>query len=149
MKFEGTVQLNGKTATGIPVPEEVVAALGGGRRPKVLATVAGHTYRSSVGAMNGTFMLSVSAEVREAAGVTAGDTVEVELRLDTEPREVSVPADFAEALARVPEARRFFDGLSYSNRRWHVLQIEGAKSEATRTRRIEKSVALLASGKAR
>lgn len=74
MKFEGTVQLNGKTATGVPVPEEVVAELGGGRRPKVLATVAGHTYRGSVGTVNGTFMLSVSAEVREAAGVAAGDT---------------------------------------------------------------------------
>jgi hypothetical protein len=149
MKFTATVLLSGKTATGVVVPPEVVEALGGGGRPKVLATINGHTYRNSVAPMGGRHMLGINADVRRQTGVSAGDTIEVELSLDTAPREVTVPDDFAAALDAVPEARATFDRISYSNRRWHVDSIEGAKTEATRRRRIEKSVALLAQGKAR
>lgn len=92
-------------------------------------------------------MLPVSKEQREAAGIGAGDELEVELELDTQPRELAVPEDFSQALDGNAEARRFFDGLSYSNRRRFVLNIEGAKSADTRLRRIEKSVGLLADGK--
>jgi hypothetical protein len=149
VKFTGAVLLSGKTSTGIRVPEQVVTALGAGKRPKVKATVNGYTYRSSVAPLGGEFMLSVSAEVRERAGVAAGDNVEVELELDTERREVSLPPDFAAALDAHPEARRTFDGLSYSNQSWHVLQVEGAKSEETRQRRIAKSVDALRQGRVR
>jgi len=148
-RFTASVEQSGKTATGIEVPAGVVEALGGGGRPKVVATVNGYTYRNSVSPMGGRHMLSVSADVREKAGVAAGDTVEVTLELDTAPRELEVPADFAAALDAEPEARRFFDGLSYSNRQWHVLQIEGAKTDETRQRRIAKSLALLRDGRAR
>jgi len=148
-RFTASVEQSGKTATGIEVPAGVVEALGGGGRPKVVATVNGYTYRNSVSPMGGRHMLSVSADVREKAGVAAGDTVEVTLELDTAPRELEVPADFAAALDAEPEARRFFDGLSYSNRQWHVLQVEGAKTDETRQRRIAKSLALLRDGRAR
>jgi uncharacterized protein YdeI (YjbR/CyaY-like superfamily) len=113
----------------------------------VRATVAGHTYRSSVASMGGRFLLGVSAEVRRAANVAAGDEVDVALELDEEIREVVVPDDFAEALAAVPAARAFFDGLSYSQRRWFVLGIEEAKKPETRVRRIDKAVARLAEGR--
>ncbi len=109
--FRGTLELNGKTATGIRVPNEVVAALGSSQRPAVHVTIAGYTYRSSVASMRGVFMLPVSADVRENAGVAAGDELEIALELDTEPRVVSVPPDFAEALDHDAQARRFFDGL--------------------------------------
>src|SRR3954468_1137990 len=89
----------GKTATGIHVPDEVVEKLGGSKRPAVRATINGYTYRTSVASMGGVFMLPVSAEVRERARVAAGDSVDVHLELDTEPREVAVPPDFATALA--------------------------------------------------
>ena len=79
----------------------------------------------------------------------AGDTIDVDLELDTEPREVEVPSDFAEALEAEPAAKAMFDSLSYSNRSYHVLSIEGAKTQETRRRRIEKSVATLKAGKAR
>ena len=125
----------------------MVEALGSGKRPKVRATVAGHAYRSSVGSMGGRFLLGVSAEVRRAANVAAGDEVDVALELDEEAREVVVPHDFAEALAAVPAARAFFDGLSYSQRRWFVLGIEEAKKPETRARRIDKAVARLAEGR--
>ena len=136
-----------KTATGIEVPEAVVVALGRGRRPPVRVTVAGHSYRSTVTPMSGRYMVSLSAENRAASGVSGGDEVEVDIVLDTEPREVTVPADLAEALDAEPEARRFFDGLSYSNRSRHVLSIEGAKTAETRQRRIAKSVALFLDGR--
>jgi uncharacterized protein YdeI (YjbR/CyaY-like superfamily) len=81
--------------------------------------------------------------------VAAGDTVDVDMELDTAPREVSVPADLAAALDAEPAARRTFDDLSYSNRSWHVLSIEAAKTDETRQRRIDKSVATLREGRAR
>ncbi|HSS34645.1 MAG TPA: YdeI/OmpD-associated family protein [Patescibacteria group bacterium] len=147
MNFTATVELGGKTATGIEVPPEVVAALGSSRKPPVRVTINNYTYRSTVATMGGRFMVGVSAEVRAAAGIAAGDVVDVELELDTAPREVSVPADFAAALDRDPDARRFFDGLSYSNRLRLVLNVEGAKTDETRQRRIAKSVAMLHEGR--
>jgi len=94
-------------------------------------------------------MLPISAEVREHAGVAAGDTVAVDVEPDAAPREVRLPADFAASLAADADAKRFFDGLSYSNRQWHVLSIEAAKTAETRQRRIEKSVGALRDGRMR
>jgi uncharacterized protein YdeI (YjbR/CyaY-like superfamily) len=94
-------------------------------------------------------MIGVSGEHRGPAGVTAGDEVDVDLQLDTAPRVITVPSDFAAALDAEPAARRTFDGLSYSNKSWHTLQIEGAKAPETRARRIEKSIAALAAGRIR
>lgn len=149
MKFRATLELGGKTATGIEVPTEVVDELGSGKRPAVRVTIRGHTYRSTVASMGGRFMLPVSAENREGADIAAGDDIDVDLELDTEPRAVTVPADFAAALKRETKAKKFFDGLSYSKQRWHVLSIEGAKSPETRQRRIEKSIGMLREGRAR
>ncbi len=147
MKFRASVLATGKTATGIEVPTEVVERLGS-KRPKVRATINGYTYRSSVAPMGGTFMLSVSAEVRDRAAVTAGDTVDVDIELDTEPRDVAIPSDFDRALQDDASAKRFFEGLSYSQKRWFVDGIEGAKKPETRHRRVEAAIARLREGKA-
>jgi hypothetical protein len=149
MRFRTMILQSGRTATGIQVPEEVVQALGAGRRPAVKVTVNGYTYRSTVAVMGGAFMIGLSAEHRAAAGVAGGEEVDVDIDLNTAPREVSVPADFAAALDAEPAARRTFDGLSYSNKSWHVLQVEGAKTDETRQRRIAKSVDILKQGRAR
>lgn len=149
MKFQATIKGAGKNATGIPVPAEVMTALGAGKKPAVTVTLGGHTYRNSVGTVDGAPMISLSLENRTKAGVAAGDTVEVEIELDTAPRTVDVPNDFAAALDAEPEARRTFDALSYSNRRWHVEAVTGAKTDETRQRRIVKSVGMLREGRAR
>ncbi len=149
MRFRTTLLQNDKTATGIRVPDDVVEALGKGKRPPVRVTINGYTYRSTVAVMGGDYMLGVSAENRAGARVKGGDEIDVDLELDTAPREVSVPADFAAALEAEPNAKRTFDGLSYSNKSWHVLQIEGAKSDETRQRRIMKSVQALGEGRIR
>ena len=146
MRFTTTIELGGKTATGMRVPAEIVTALGRGQRPPVLVTIGGHTYRSTIAAYRGSYFLPLAAEHREAAGVAAGDTVEVELELDDQPREVTVPTDLAEALAAAPSARTAFDTLSYSNQRRIVLEVEGAKAAETRARRIAKAVAALREG---
>ena len=149
MRFRTTLLQNDKTATGFRVPDEVVEALGKGKRPPVRVTINGYTYRSTVAVMGGDYMLGVSADNRAGAGVKGGDEIDVELELDTAPREVSVPADLAAAIEAEPGAKRTFDSLSYSNKSWHVLQIEGAKSDETRQRRIVKSVEALREGRIR
>ena len=148
MRFRATLVLGGKTATGIEVPREVVESLGSSKKPAVTVKLGTHTYRSTVATMGGKFMLPVSAEVRQAAGVVAGDEVDIELELDTAPRELLIPDDFSQALDAEPGARAFFDGLSYSNRRRFVLSIDDAKTPETRQRRIEKSISSLREGKA-
>ena len=149
MRFRTTLRLEGKTATGFEVPPDVVEAMGKGKRPPVTVTVNGYTYRSTVAAFGDVYMLPVAGEHRAAAGITAGDEIDVDLELDAAPRDVAVPTDLATALDAVPLARRTFDALSNSNKKWHVLNVECAKSEETRRRRIEKSVATLGEGRSR
>ena len=149
MKFRTTILQGDKTATGIQIPDEVVEGLGSGKRPPVRVTINGFTYRSSVAVVSGRFMVGVSAENRAGAGVAGGDEVDVEIKLDTEPREVMVPDDFAAALAAEPKAHEMFDRLSNSNKGWHVLQVTGAKTDETRQRRIAKSVSTLREGRPR
>jgi hypothetical protein len=130
-------------ATGLPVPAEAVAAMGKGKKPPVVVTLAGHTYRSTVAAYGEVFMLPLGAEHREAAGVNAGDQVEVTIELDEAPRTVAIPDDLAAALAGKPGAAAAFDKLAPSMRKEYVRQVETAKAAETRQRRIAAIVAKL------
>ena len=142
MKFRTLVEPP-EPMRGLEVPPEVVEALGGGARPPVTITVKGHSWKSRVAIMRGRHLLGLSNANRQAAGVATGDEVEVELELDTEPRVVVEPADFAEALDADPVARAAYDKLAYSHKREHVRAIESAKQPETRRRRIEKAIATL------
>ena len=148
MSFRATLEQSGKTAAGILVPEEVVKGLGRGKRPPVLVTInRGYTYRSTVAVMGGRYVVGVSTDNRQAAGLQAGDELEVDLQLDIEPREVVVPPDLAVALDDCPEARMFFDCLPYSSKMRHVMSIEAAKTDQTRRRRIGKVVEMSREGR--
>jgi len=147
MRFHTTILQTGKNTCGIQVPPEIVEQLGAGKKPKVRMTLNGYTYRSSVAVMGGVFMVGVTAEVRANAHVAGGDELDVDIELDTDVREVTVPDDLAAALNADAEAKRFFDGLSYSNKRRFVEPIAQAKTEETRQRRIAKTVAALHEGK--
>jgi hypothetical protein len=149
MRFHTTILQSDKTATGIRIPDEIVEGLGAGKRPPIKVTINGFTYRSTVAVMGGDCMVGVSAVYRAGRGVAGGDEVVVEIELDTERRVVTVPGDFAAALVAEPAARRTFDTLSTSNKCWHTSQIEGAKSDETRQRRITKSIAALREGRIR
>ncbi|MFD0475293.1 YdeI/OmpD-associated family protein [Nonomuraea thailandensis] len=131
---------------GLEVPEEVVEALGGGKRPRVTITLNGHTWKSRVAIMRGRCLLGLSNANRRAAGVATGEEVEVELELDAEPPVVAEPGDFARALDADPAARAAYDRLSHSRKREHVLAIESAKKPETRARRIDQALARLRDG---
>ena len=137
MDFRTVIEQSGATATGIPVPDEVVAGLGPGKRHAITVTLNGYSYRSSVAPYRGKYMIALSAENRAGAGVAGGDEVDVTIELDDQPRTVEEPEVLTAALNADPAARAAFDALSLSNRRRHVLAIDGAKTDATRARRLE------------
>lgn len=146
--FDTTVAASGNN-TGIIVPMEIINHLAAGRRPQVVVNVNGYEYRSTVGIMGGNHMISISAAVRKAAGLSAGDSIHVTLTVANAPQEVIVPADLAAALAADERAGAFFEKLSNSMQRFHVDNVNGAKSDETRKRRIEKAVSLFRDGKQR
>jgi hypothetical protein len=145
MEFRSTVVLGGKTATGIQVPDDVVEELGSGKRPPVVVTVGGYTYRTTVAPMGGAFWIPLAAEHREAAGVQAEQEVDVSIELDTAPREVALPEDLSGAMDDA--ARTAFDGLAPSHKKEWVRWVEEAKKPETRTARIDKTVESLRAGK--
>jgi hypothetical protein len=146
--FDTTVAASGNN-TGIVVPEEVIEQLAAGKRPPVLVTVNGYEYRNTIGVMGGRHMISISAAVRNATGLKGGDPVRVTLTVADTPREVTIPADFAAALAADEQASAFFGKLSNSMQRFHVENITAAKSADTRQRRIDKAIALFRAGEQR
>jgi len=142
MKFRSYVEPP-EPMRGLEVPPEVVAALGGGKRPAVTVTINGHSWKSRVAIMRGRCLLGLSNANRKAAGVATGDEVEVEVEIDAGPRVVAEPTDFARALDADPVARTAYDRLTYSRKREHVGAIESAKKPETRARRIDKALAML------
>jgi len=148
-EFRAEIELAGTTATGIEVPPAVVEQLGSGKRPAVTVTFNGHSYRTTVGSMNGRFLIPVSAAIRQAAGASAGDVVDVVVELDDAPRTIEVPPDLAVGLAGDATAKAFYEGLSYSHQRAYVDWITGAKKAETRERRVAQAVDMLNAGTTR
>jgi hypothetical protein len=148
VSFEATVAATGNN-TGIVVPDEVIEQLAAGRRPPVLISLNGFEYRNAIGVLNGKPMISVSAAVRTATGLKSGDPVHVTLTVADSPPEVTIPADFAAALAADEQAGAFFGKLSNSLQRYHIDSVAAAKSADTRQRRIDKAIALFRAGKQR
>ncbi|GAA4238703.1 hypothetical protein GCM10022254_55740 [Actinomadura meridiana] len=142
MKFRTLVEPP-EPMRGLEIPPEVVDALNAGARPPVTITINGHSWKSRVAIMRGRHLLGLSKANRAAAGVEIGEEVEVELELDTEPRVVVEPPDFARALDADPTARAAYDALTHSRKREHVRAIESAKKPETRQRRIEKALTTL------
>jgi hypothetical protein len=140
IRFRTELELGGKTATGFRVPAEVVEQLGRGQRPPVVVSIGSYTYRSTIAAYTGLYMLPLAAEHRERVGLKAGDKFEVGVELDTEPRIVEIPEPLAATLNEL-NLMRAFRSLSYSNQRRHAESVAGAKTDETRRRRIEKVVA--------
>jgi Bacteriocin-protection, YdeI or OmpD-Associated/Domain of unknown function (DUF1905) len=141
MKFRAELKLSGRN-TGIVVPPEVLAALGGGKRPRVRVTLNGFAFSVTPGSMGGNVMIPVSAERRAEAGVEGGNTYDIGIELDATPDTIAPPQDFAEALAGAGLTAAF-DALAPSHRKEHVRAITEAKATETRLRRIEKAVATI------
>jgi len=147
--FRAELLQSGKTTAGFEVPDEIVNELRGGGHPKVVVRIGGYEFRTSIARMGERYMLGVSNERRTESGIAPGETHDVEVTLDTAPREVELPEDLANALAGDAEAKIFFDTLSYSKQSWHVLKVLEAKTPETRARRVRTSVEMLRDGRAR
>ncbi|HEX5263080.1 MAG TPA: YdeI/OmpD-associated family protein [Phenylobacterium sp.] len=147
MKFAATVVPSGN-ATAVEVPAEAMKALGPQARPPIVVTINGHSWRSRIALMRGQILVGISAENRAGAGISEGETVEVDLELDEAPREVAEPADLAAALDAAAGARAAFVRLPFGLKRKYVAEIEQAKSDETRLRRINKLVATLSEPRA-
>jgi len=143
MDFDATLELDGKTATGITVPPEVIDGLAAGKRPAVRVTINGHTFSTTIGSMKGAFKIPVSAERRGLIGATAGDQLRVSVVPDSAPAEMEVPSDLAASLASDQAAAEFFAGLTASQRKGFIVPIEDAKTPDTRARRVEKAMTAL------
>lgn len=148
VEFDTTLSSFGNN-TGIEVSKGLIEQLGAGQRPPVLVNLNGFEFCTTVGVMSGKHLVGVTAATRKATGLAGGDPVHVVLTVAIEPRQVVVPDDFAAAMAANPPAATFFAGLSNSLQRFHIDNVNGAKSADTRQRRIEKSVALFLAGKQR
>lgn len=149
MRFRAELEATGKNTAGFEVPAAVVADLDGGGHPKVKVTVDGYSFRTSIAKMGGRYLLGVSQDRRAEGGLSPSETYDVDVELDTAPREVELPDDLAAALDADPAAKEFWDTLSYSKQSWHVLQVTGAKKAETRSARVAKSIAMLREHRAR
>jgi hypothetical protein len=147
LSFTATLVPRGPAAAIVLDGEQVAAVGEGAKRFPVAASVNGYTWRTTIVRMRGEFVLGLSRAVRTEAGVQAGDTVRVELELDTAPREVDVPAALATALAADPHAGAAFAGLAYTHRKEYARWIAEAKREETRERRVAQALQMLAEGK--
>jgi hypothetical protein len=137
--FQTEILKTGKNTTGIDVPEKVIEELGAGKRPLVKVKVNDYSYRSAVAVMDGKYMISMSAEHRQAGGFSGGDKVKVTLELDMEPRTVEIPADLKEALSSV-DLLQAFEKSAPSMQKEYVRWVQEAKAPETRQRRIEKTI---------
>ncbi|MEP7322205.1 MAG: YdeI/OmpD-associated family protein [Saprospiraceae bacterium] len=146
MKFKTKIVQSGNN-TGIHVPDEIIEKMGAGKKPPVVITLKKYTYRNTVAVMGGKYMVSLSAEHRTNAKVSGGEELEVNIDLDTEPRTVEVPQDLQKALNKNAIAKKNFDALSPSKKKYLVLDITSAKTEETKNKRIEKAMQSLITGK--
>ena len=147
VEFDTTVRASGNN-TGILVPAALIERLGAGHRPAVIVNINGYEYRNTVAVMAGKHMIGISAAIRKETGLKGGDPIHVVLTVANTPREVNIPRDFAAALAKT-KANAFFDKLPNSLQRYHVDNINAAKTAQTRQRRIEKAIALFREGRKR
>jgi Bacteriocin-protection, YdeI or OmpD-Associated/Domain of unknown function (DUF1905) len=149
----GSLQLTTKLvergpAAAVVLDDDEVATIGeGAKRFPVQATVNGYSWRTTVTRMRGEFLLGLNREVREGAGVEAGDTVQVAIELDTAPRQVDVPELLSVALAADAEASAAFDRLSFTHRKEYARWVAQAKRPQTRDRRVAKALEMLRAGK--
>ena len=143
--FHTTILQTGTNTAGIQVPEDVIERLGGGKRPLVRVTIQGYTYRSAVAVMGGKYLISFSPEHRKASGVGGGDETDVTLELDLEPRTVELPTDLKDALLQA-NALDAFEKTAPSMKKEYVRQVQEAKAQETRERRIAKIVEKLRNG---
>ena len=149
IRFRAQLQPRGPAAAVVLDDAQVAEVGEGARRFPVVATVNGYTWRTSVARMGGEFLVGLSQEVRQGAGVQAGDEVDVTIELDSAPRDVEVPEALAAALAADPRAKAAFDGMAFTHRKEYARWVAEAKRDETRQRRVQQAVEMIRAGQTR
>jgi hypothetical protein len=149
IRFKVQLQPRGPAAAVVLDDAQVATVGEGANRFPVVATVNGYTWRTSVTRMSGEFLVGLNREVREGAGVEAGDMVDVAVELDAAPRDVEVPAALAAALAADSEVKAAFEGMAFTHRKEYARWVADAKREETRQRRVQQAIEMIRSGKTR
>jgi hypothetical protein len=149
IRFRTRLQPRGPAAAVVLDDEQVAAVGKGAKRFPVMATVNGHTWRTSVTRMGGEFLLGLNQQVRDEAGVDAGDDVEVTLELDVSSRDVDVPEALATALATDPVAQAAFERMAFTHRKEDARWVTDARQDATRQRRVERALDMIRTGRTR
>ena len=149
--FEWTALISGGTGDGsgafLSFPWDLKGSFGKGNLVPICCEFDGIPYRGQLANMGSGPCLVLLKEIRAKLGKKAGDTVQVRLWLDTEPRIIEPTDDLRSLLAANPEAQARWDKFSPSHRKEYVLWIESAKKPETRAVRVAKSVVLIAQGK--
>src|SRR5579859_4277109 len=149
IQFRAQLQPRGPAAAVVLDDAQVAAVGEGAKRFPVVATVNGYTWRTNVSRMGGEFLLGLSREVRQAAGVEAGDMVDVAVRLDGAPRDIVVPEALTAALATDPQAKAAFEGMAFTHRKEYARWVAEAKRDETRLRRAQQALEMIRAGKTR
>jgi len=145
--FQAVIEAEGSGGAYITIPFDVEQVFGK-KRVKVKATIDGEPYRGSLVRMGGDcHRMGILKEIRIKLGKGFGELVSVTLEEDTEPRLVVPPADLLAALENHPEAKAFFEQLSYTHQKEYVQWIEETKRQETRQARIARSIEMLQQGK--
>ena len=141
--FDAIIQSEGHGAW-VDFPYDLEELYGAKNLVPIKAKIDGHPYQGRLAKMGGECaMLLMRKDVRAAIGKQAGDIVHVVVTLDDQPRVLEIPPDFQTILDDNPQAKQFFEGLSYSHQREYVLWITEAKREETRQRRMHKAIDML------
>ncbi len=146
-EFQAKIQQHENMHGAFVEPPFDVEEVYGAKRVKVKATFDGVEYRGSIVRMGNCYMLGMTQEIRKKIEKNIGDLVKVTLEKDEEERIVEIPELLIEKFKEYPDAKDFFDKLSYTSKREYTLWINDAKKEETRLNRIEKSIQLLSQGK--
>lgn len=141
--FTATLEEGRGGGAFVEIPFDVATTFGTRGRVPIKATFDGESYRGSIAPMGGRHVLGVTKAIRRTIGKAIGDSIRVTVEADLEPRTVTVPPDFAAALARSKRIAQAFDGLSYTHRKEFVEWIDGAKKPETRARRISRALGML------
>ena len=139
LKFTAKIeQHEGMNAAYIVFPYDVQELFGVKGQVKVKVVFDGAVvYRGSLAKMGmPCHVLGITKEIRYLLGKTFGDEINVELEKDTEEREIVIPDDVTTLLGENPKAKKYFESLSYTDKKEYIRWIESAQRMETRTRRI-------------
>ena len=120
--------------TFLIIPPALAKEWGPGQQA-LRGTISGQAFRGTASRGEGVLRMPVPRELREAAGVRAGDTVAVALELDTDPRPVDLPHELRAVLNDAPDVAALYEALPPSHRRAWAAYVAEAKGPETRWRR--------------